>query len=124
MATVTVELNADQIVDAFRQLPSKDRQYVIDQLISEIGDIPRGDRALQFFDKLRDSFRLEPKKESRLSTLLAKSKEGELSRREQEELDALLDESQERTLQLTLAVMTSGVRRKQTGGRRRDRSGK
>lgn len=124
MATVTVELNAGQIVDAFRQLPAKDRQYVIDQLLSDIGNVPRGEKAIERFDELRDSFRMDSKKERRLSTLLAKSNEGPLAKREQQELDTLLDESQERTLQLTLAVITSGAKRKPENGRRRKKSGK
>lgn len=108
MATVRVELSAQQIVDAYRQLPPNERKYVVDQFIAEIGDLPRGEKALGRFDDLRDSFRLRPEKESRLSTLLAKANEAPLAAGEQEELDGLLHESQERTLQLTLAMMTSG----------------
>lgn len=103
-----VELTREQLCGAVRQLPERERIELIAELLSETNGFPQGDEARKLFKRLRGKYRMSPKDERRTSQLLAKGNEGTLTAKERRELDALLDESQERTLQLALAVMFSG----------------
>jgi hypothetical protein len=116
----TVELTVEQIVDAVRQLPEKDRQYVMTRLIS--GEIPKGEEAILRFQRLGSQFRMTPKQEQRLSELLAKGGERSLTKSDQRELDVLLDLSHQRTMELALAVMSSGDRLQGNRGVHRGKS--
>lgn len=106
----TVELTVEQIVDAVRQLPKEDRQHVLAELIADAGEIPKGEKALQQFKRLRDDFRMPSRQEQRLSDLLAKGNQGALTKKVQQQLDELLDASHQRTMELAIAVIGSGDR--------------
>jgi hypothetical protein len=105
----TLVPSLEQIVDTVRKLPKKDRQYVLSRILTAASDTPKGQQALQRFRRLRNQFRLKPEQERSLSDLLARANEGTLGDQEQRELDALLHESQERTLELALAVLGSSA---------------
>ena len=114
-----VELTREQVFDAVRQLPERDRIQIIAELLAETNGFPQGDEARKLFKRLRGEYRMEPKDERRMSVLLAKGNEGTLSAKDRRELDTLLDESQERTLQLALAVMFSAGSYRQKPAKRR-----
>jgi hypothetical protein len=103
-----VELTREQLIDAVRQLPEGDRIQMIADLLADTRGFPQGDEAAKRFKRLRGKYRLPPRKEQRISALLSKQNQGTLCRKERRELDDLLDESQQRMLQLALAVMFSG----------------
>ena len=103
-----VELTREQLCDAVRQLPQRERIELLAEVLSETNAFPHGDEARKLFKRLRGQYEMSPQDERRTSELLAKTNEGTLTAKERRELDALLDEGQERTLQLALAVMFSG----------------
>lgn len=117
---VVVELTREQLCDALRQLPERERIQLIAELLSETNGFPQGDEARKLFKRLRGKYRMSPKDEQRTSDLLAKGNEGTLTAKERRELDALLDESQERMLELALAVMFSGKSLRKTSAKQRD----
>ena len=99
----SVELTVEQIVDAARQLADDDRVRLIAALVEK----PKGDAARHVLEQLRDQFRMEPKRQQRMSALLAKGNEGKLTPQERAELDELVDEFQQRSLDLAQAVAQS-----------------
>ncbi|MDA1018211.1 MAG: hypothetical protein O3A00_27615 [Planctomycetota bacterium] len=111
-----VELTFEQISKAASGLSAEDRERLRSILIAESECIPKGDRARQAFDELRDSFRMEPKRERRMSHLLRKSGEKKLTLSERRELDDILDDVNNRMFDLADAVFQSGVRRNRNTG--------
>ncbi len=100
----TVELTLEQLRDAIIQLPDSQRQ----RLLEDIERIPAAEDARRMASELRGTFRMNAHNRARMSELLAKGNEGTLSAAESRELNALVDEFEQRTLQMARAVVRSG----------------
>lgn len=96
----TVELTFEQIVDAARQLPDEDRLHLIEKLVQH----SCGDRTRAALEALRPQFEMPQPAQRRMSALLAKSNAGAITAKEQEELAGLIDDFQQRSLELAEAV--------------------
>jgi hypothetical protein len=96
----TVDLTLDQIVAAVRQLPEGQRRALLLDIENET--IP--EQALLAARRFRDRFSLGEKKRKRMSTLLARSNAGVISPSERKELDRLVDEFEQKTLELAQAI--------------------
>jgi hypothetical protein len=67
--------------------------------------LSKKERALAALRRLRPKFRMSTRQRRRMSLLLAKGNEGQLSREEMKELDDLVEESTIRSLELAKAVV-------------------
>jgi hypothetical protein len=90
----TVELTLEQLRDAIVQLPKPQRQ----KLLAEIERTPTADEAREKARRLRDTFRLPARQRERMTELLIKGNEGALTVEESQELDALVDQFEHKTL--------------------------
>jgi hypothetical protein len=109
-----IELSLEQILEAVIQLPRQQR----DQLVADIQKFPQGEQAREAFADLRSKFTMPAKKQQRISLLQSKANEGTLTAKEQADLDQLVVECEQRTLDLAHAVARSGhgkATRQQTG---------
>jgi hypothetical protein len=92
----TVDLTFSQIVDAVRQLPAIERE----RLLKEIDRLPRSDAARRAAQRIRGNYRLSATKRRRMSELLSKGNGGTLSADESVELDGLVEEFEQKTLEM------------------------
>jgi len=114
-----VELTREQLSDAVRQLPRREQIGLLVELLAETDGFPKGDDARRLFAQLRPQFCMSSDDEQRMSDLQQKANAGELTTNERSEFDSLLNEAQECSLQLALAVMFSGRLRQPASGRSR-----
>lgn len=96
----TIELTLEQIVDAAQQLPDGDRLHLISQLVQH----SRGDNTHAALEQLRPQFEMPPLAQRRMSALLAKGDAGTITAKERVELTDLIDDFQQRSLELAEAV--------------------
>jgi hypothetical protein len=96
----TVDLTLGQIVDAVRQLPKSQRQF----LLEEIAKIPSAEEAHATARRVRGTYRMDARKRKRMSKLLLKGNSGTLTDSESEELDRLVDEFESKALQMARAI--------------------
>lgn len=106
----TVELTVEQILDAIRQLPESERR----RIVAEIEHVsPSGasvsDQMERTVQKLRSRFRMNPADRKRMSELLRKATEGKLTGEESGELDRLVDDFEQRTLEMAEALVEATV---------------
>lgn len=90
----TIQLTFEQVVEAVRQLPERDRGRLLRE-VSPQAD-PQGLHAAA--SRLRKKYQASPKKRRRISDLLAKGSAGELTAKESRELDQLVDDFERRTV--------------------------
>jgi hypothetical protein len=98
----SVELTLEQIVDAVRQLPEAQRK----ELLRVLESLPTPAQARATARQIRESWRLRPKDRKRLTALLAKGNAGTLTAAESQELDRLVEQFEQNTLDMarTLAA--------------------
>ena len=96
----TVELTLEQLREAIVQLPKSQRQ----KLLADIARIPTPDEARKKARRVRSTFRMPARQRERMATLLAKSKEDTLTSEENRELDALVDQFEEKTLAMAREI--------------------
>jgi hypothetical protein len=112
-------LSVKQVIHAARQLSQAERRVVI----AELQKAPSRADVQKAFRRLRGKHRMPAPKQARMSKLLAKANERSLSVEESEELDRLVQEYEERTLELVqevrMAVTPSG---RNGSGARHDRN--
>ena len=101
----TVELTLEQLRDALIQLPEPQRR----QLLDDINRLPSAEEARAAAQRVRGRFRLPANQRKRLSELLAKGNDGTLTAEESRELDALVDQFEQKTLAMTQALIHSGT---------------
>ena len=99
----SVELTIDQILDAVRQLPDRQRQ----KLLRELAKSSPAERARAAARRLRNSYRMEGHRSKRMSQLLVKADAGVLTSAEGDELDRLVTEFEKKTLAMAQAVVAS-----------------
>jgi hypothetical protein len=93
-------LTYNEVLEAARRLPPQQRQCLVEDLTSP----PPRAEALKTARRLRPAHRLSPKKQKRLSLLLAKGNAGKLTASEREEVDALVSEVDAKMLAFAQAV--------------------
>jgi hypothetical protein len=99
----SVELTLEQLREAIIQLPAAQRQ----KLLREVERLPEGDDARRLAQQCQGTFRMPAKERKRMSELLAKGNEGVLTAAESRELDALIDQFEQRTLDMARTVAGS-----------------
>jgi hypothetical protein len=99
----TLELTVEQILNVARKLPESQKR----RLVRELGQFPRPRRSRDLIRHLRGAYRMPAQKKKRLSDLLAKGNSGTLSAAESGELDRLVTEFEEKTLDLARAAARS-----------------
>jgi hypothetical protein len=100
----TVELTLEQLREAIIQLPETQRQ----RLLEEIQCTATANEARRLARELQGTFRMNVEQRARMSKLLDKGNEGTLSASESRELNALVDEFEQRTLQMARTLAKSG----------------
>ncbi len=100
----TVELTLEQLREAIIQLPEPQRRRLLD----DIQRLPSPDAARGMAQQVRGTFRMNAKDRARMSELLEKGNDGKLTAAESKELNSLVDEFEERTLQMARALAKSG----------------
>jgi hypothetical protein len=100
----TVELTLEQLRDALLQLPESQRQ----QLLADITRLSAAE-ARAAAQRVRGTFRMPARQRKRMSELLAKGNNGTLTDQESQELDALVDQFEQKTLAMTRALTRSGT---------------
>ena len=93
-------LNVKQVIHAARQLSQAERRMVI----ADLQKAPSREEVQKPFRRLRGKHRMPGAKQTRMSKLLAKANEGSISVEESQELDRLVQEYEERTLELVQEV--------------------
>ena len=101
----TVELTLEQLRDAIIQLPESQRR----QLLEDIQRLPATAEARAAAQRLRDTFRMPVRQRKHMSALLAKGNNSTLTAEESRELDALVDQFEQKTLAMTQALIHSGT---------------
>ena len=96
----TVELTLEQLRDAIVQLPKPQRQ----KLLADLARTPTPDEAREKARRVRSTFRMPARQRARMTTLLAKGNEGTLTTEESRELDALVDQFEDRTLAMAREI--------------------
>ena len=99
----TVELTLEQLRDALIQLPEPQRR----QLLEDINRLPAAEEARAAAPRVRGTFRMPARQRKRLSELLAKGNDGTLTTEEGRELDALVDQFEQKTLDTARALSHS-----------------
>jgi hypothetical protein len=110
-------LSVKQVIHAARQLSQAERRVVI----AELQKAPSRAEVQRAFRRLRGKHRMPGAKQARMSKLLATANERSLSVEESQELDRLVQEYEERTLELVQEVRTTVTPsgRNGSGARRR-----
>ena len=101
----TVELTLEQLRDALLQLPESQRQ----QLLADMTRLSAAEEARAAAQRVRGTFRMPARQRKRMSELLAKGNDGTLTDQESQELDALVDQFEQKTLAMTQALTHSGT---------------
>ena len=101
----TVELTFEQLRDAIIQLPEPQRR----QLLEDIQRLPAPEQARAAAQRVRGTFRMPARQRKRMSALLAKGNNGTLTAEESRELDALVDQFEQKTLAMTRALTRSST---------------
>ena len=101
----TVELTFEQLRDAIIQLPEPQRR----KLLEDIPRLPTTEEARAAAQRVRDTFRMPARQRKRMSALLAKGNNSTLTAEESRELDALVDQFEQKTLAMTQALIHSGT---------------
>ncbi|MCI0682011.1 MAG: hypothetical protein L0Y71_07905 [Gemmataceae bacterium] len=96
----SVDLTAEQILDAARQLPAPERK----RLVLALQELPNPEQARARALRLRRSYRLPAKERERLRELLAKGNAGTLNAAESVELDGLVEAFEKKTHELALTI--------------------
>ncbi len=96
----TVELTLEQLRDAIVQLPNPQRQ----KLLAEIARTPTPNKAREKARLLRPTFRMPARQRERMEELLAKGNEGTLSSEENRELDALVDQFEDKAFAMAREI--------------------
>lgn len=96
----TVELTLEQLREAIVQLPKLQRQ----KLLAEVARTPTPDEARERARRVRSTFRMPSRQHKRMATLLAKGNEGTLTAEESRELDALVDQFEDKTLAMAREI--------------------
>ena len=96
----TVELTLEQLREAIVQLPKPQRQ----KLLADIARTPTPDEAREKARRVRSTFRMPARQRERMATLLAKGNEGTLTTNESRELDALVDQFEDKTLAMAREI--------------------
>ncbi len=96
----TIELTLEQIVDAAQQLKDGERLHLISELVNR----NRRKEATKAVEELRPQYEMPRKTQRRMSVLLTRSNEGVITAAERSELATLVDEYQQRSLELAQAV--------------------
>lgn len=99
-----VELTLEQLRDAIIQLPEPQRR----QLLEEIDRLPSAEEARTAARRVRGAFRMPASQRKRLSELLAKGHDGTLTAKESRELDTLVDQFEQKTLDMAHELTRSG----------------
>ena len=99
----TVELTLEQLRDAIIQLPEPQRR----KLLEDIKRLPATEEAREAAQRVRGTFRMPARQRKRMSELLAKGNDGTLTDQESQELDALVDQFEQKTLDMTRALTRS-----------------
>lgn len=108
----TIQLTFEQMVDAVRQLPERDRR----RLLSEVAPQSDPERLRETASRLRKKYQASPRKQKRMSDLLAKGSAGELTPQESRELEQLVDDFERRTVAMTEELAASyGIAAPRTG---------
>ncbi|MDA1018337.1 MAG: hypothetical protein O3A00_28265 [Planctomycetota bacterium] len=100
-------------------MPDEDRLQLITELVRHC----RGKKAREALEELRPRFEMPQQAQQRMSALLAKSNVGTITAKERAELATLIDDFQQRSLEMAEAVsdrVTSASRR-QSPSRRANR---
>ena len=100
----TVELTLEQLRDAIIQLPEPQRR----KLLEDIQRLPTTEEARAAAQRVRGTFRMPARQRKRMSALLAKGNHGTLTAEASRELDALVDQFEQKTLDMTCALTRSG----------------
>ncbi|MGE0822551.1 MAG: hypothetical protein AB7G75_32095 [Candidatus Binatia bacterium] len=96
----TVDLTLKQLREAIVQLPKSQRQ----KLLADIARTPTPDEAREKARRVRSTFRMPARQRERLATLLAKGNAGTLTTEENRELDALVDQFEDKTLAMAREI--------------------
>lgn len=100
----TVELTLEQLRDALLQLPESQRR----QLLEDLQSLPTATEARAAAQHMRRTFRMPAPQRKRMSALLAKGNDGTLTPEESCELDALVAQCEQQTLEMARALTRSG----------------
>lgn len=92
----TVELTLEQLRDAIVQLPKPQRR----KLFAEVERLSPAEEVREAARRIRGTFRLNAHQRERMADLLAKGNEGTLTAKESRELDALVDQFEDKTLDM------------------------
>lgn len=96
----TAELTFDELRAAIVRLPPAQRR----QLLDSVPRLPTPEEAIETLARIRGKYRLEPQRKRRLSELLDKGNEGELTTAEARELNELVDEVEQNLVKVAGAV--------------------
>ena len=99
-----VELTLEQLRDAIIQLPEPQRR----KLLEDIQRLPTTEEARAAAQRVRGTFRMLARQRKRMSALLAKGNNSTLTAEESRELDALVDQFEQKTLDMACALTRSG----------------
>lgn len=108
MPTALVELSEEQLFDAIALLPPTKRS----RLLKRLAQLPSAEESLEVADTVRPKFRASETQRVRLTDLLDKQREGELTTKERRELAALVDDFERRALGMAQAVIRSGTKKR------------
>ncbi len=92
----TVAPSFHQILETVKQLPAGQRQKLVD----EIQNLPPSRPSPATIRRVRAALRMGPKKRKRMSILLQKGNAGTLSVLEKKELNQLVEEFEQKTLEM------------------------
>jgi hypothetical protein len=90
----TIQLTFEQVVEAVRQLPEGDRR----RLLREVTSPPNPKTVHAAAQRLRKKYQAKPKRQQRMSELLAKGNAGTLTAEEGLELDRLVEDFERRAV--------------------------
>jgi hypothetical protein len=93
----TVELTLEQLRDALIQLPEPQCR----RLLEEINHLASAEEVRAAAQRVGGTFRMPASQRKRMSELLAKGDDGTLTAEESQELDALVDQFERKTLDMT-----------------------
>ena len=99
-----VELSLAQLRDALLQLPEPQRR----QLLEDLQRLPTSEEVREAARRMGGTFRRPARQRKRMSALLAKSNDGTLTAEESQELDALVDQFEQQTLDMARALSHAG----------------
>ena len=105
------KLTYDQVLAAARRLRAAERR----QLVAALAEPARAAAR-----RLRESYRMGDQRRERLSELLQKGNAGKLTAAERAEADRLVEEFEQRTLELAQALVGAPARGRKANGRALD----